>query len=272
MNNNNKQIHINVSYNGNTYPFSINNTMPASDFKQMIFKHFQINSLTYTLLFKTYKFPQDDTRPLSSIILKEKYPLLFLMKKSALQKLETKQQPKSHLTIRSKMPENKFLKLLTEYFKSKYLPFNAQINNQTHGIYEVIFQNETLAHDFQTFFNHKASDDKTMDPLPILHQSPSTGNFIAISKRKKRYQQIENKLLRNASCRYMNYEEKRRHEAFLDKQNWINKEGFIVSVGKYSMKIKDISNYVGMTPSEPPVNYKYRIVNKKKWITPKGFC
>jgi hypothetical protein len=70
----------------------------------------------------------------------------------------------------------------------------------------------------------------------------------------------------------MNYEEKRRHEAFLDKQNWINKEGFIVSVGKYSMKIKDISNYVGMTPSEPPVNYKYRIVNKKKWITPKGFC
>jgi hypothetical protein len=69
---NNKQIHINVSYNGNTYPFSINNTMPASDFKQMIFKHFQINSLTYTLLFKTYKFPQDDTRPLSSIILKEK--------------------------------------------------------------------------------------------------------------------------------------------------------------------------------------------------------
>jgi hypothetical protein len=69
----------------------------------------------------------------------------------------------------------------------------------------------------------------------------------------------------------MNYEEKKRFEEILKKKNWLSKEGFLVSVGNYSIKGRDISNYVTITPSEPPVNYKYRDINKKKWMNPKGF-
>ena len=48
-------------------------------------------------------------------------------------------------------------------------------------------------------------------------------------------------------------------------------KGFCVSVGKYSFPPKYISNYVQMTPSENPLTYRFRPVNKLKWITKKGF-
>ena len=71
---------------------------------------------------------------------------------------------------------------------------------------------------------------------------------------------------------FMNEDEKYYREKFLDKKNWINKSGFIVSVGKYKMKGDNfIPNYVNATPSEPPINYKYREVNKEKWINKNGF-
>ena len=71
---------------------------------------------------------------------------------------------------------------------------------------------------------------------------------------------------------FMNEDEKYYREKFLDKKNWLNKKGFIVSVGKYKMKKSSfIPNYVNATPSEPPLNHKYREVNKNKWINKSGF-
>ncbi|MCQ2815769.1 MAG: hypothetical protein MJ252_00735 [archaeon] len=72
--------------------------------------------------------------------------------------------------------------------------------------------------------------------------------------------------------RYRNSEEKYQHEKYLDKANWLSKKGFVSSVGHYSSKPNFINNYVAMTPSLPPLLHKYRIVDKDKWITKKGFC
>ena len=55
------------------------------------------------------------------------------------------------------------------------------------------------------------------------------------------------------------------------KKKFLNKKGFFVSVGKYSMKPNYIGNYVQMTPSESPLNFKFRVDNKNKWLTKKGF-
>jgi hypothetical protein len=57
----------------------------------------------------------------------------------------------------------------------------------------------------------------------------------------------------------------------LDKSNWIDKKGFISSVGNYREKCNFIKNYVNATPSNPPVIYKFRDINKNKWINKKGF-
>ena len=71
---------------------------------------------------------------------------------------------------------------------------------------------------------------------------------------------------------FMSGEEKYFREKFLDKKNWINKDGFIVSVGKYKMKDNNfIPNYVSATPSEPPLNHRYRDIDKNKWINKNGF-
>ena len=70
---------------------------------------------------------------------------------------------------------------------------------------------------------------------------------------------------------FMSEEEKYNREKYLDKKNWINKKGFMVSIGKYKMKDNFIPNYVNATPSESPLNYRYRDINKNKWINRNGF-
>jgi hypothetical protein len=71
---------------------------------------------------------------------------------------------------------------------------------------------------------------------------------------------------------FMNPDEKYYREKYLDKKNWLNKKGFIVSVGNYKMGGNNfISNYVAATPSQFPLCHNFRDVNKNKWIDKKGF-
>lgn len=77
--------------------------------------------------------------------------------------------------------------------------------------------------------------------------------------------------LRNSSP-YISENEKRILEEKENKKHFIDKhKNFVTSVGKYSMKPNFIPNYVGMTPSENPKTHEFRNVDKKKWITNKGF-
>ena len=77
--------------------------------------------------------------------------------------------------------------------------------------------------------------------------------------------------LRNSSP-YISDNEKRILEERENKKHFFDKhKNFITSVGKYSMKPNFIPNYVGMTPSENPKTHVFRDVDKKKWITNKGF-
>ena len=76
--------------------------------------------------------------------------------------------------------------------------------------------------------------------------------------------------LRNSSP-YQSEEDKRIISERENKKKFITPKGFCCSVGKYSCPPKYISNYVQMTPSENPNTYRFRPVNKLKWITQKGF-
>ena len=77
--------------------------------------------------------------------------------------------------------------------------------------------------------------------------------------------------LRNSSP-YISEEEKRILEEKESRKHFFDQhKNFVTSVGKYSMKPNFIPNYVGMTPSENPNDHAFRNVDKKKWITNKGF-
>lgn len=76
--------------------------------------------------------------------------------------------------------------------------------------------------------------------------------------------------LRNSSP-YLSEEDKRIISERESRKKFLTPKGFCCSVGKYSCPPKYISNYVQMTPSENPSTYRFRPINKLKWITKKGF-
>ena len=76
--------------------------------------------------------------------------------------------------------------------------------------------------------------------------------------------------LRNSSP-YFSEEDKRIMDERENRKKFMTPKGFCVSVGKYSFPPKYISNYVQMTPSENPSTYRFRPINKLKWMTKKGF-
>ena len=76
--------------------------------------------------------------------------------------------------------------------------------------------------------------------------------------------------LRNSSP-YFSEEDKRLMDERESRKKFMTPKGFCVSVGKYSFPPRYISNYVQMTPSENPLTYRFRPINKLKWMTKKGF-
>ena len=97
-----------------------------------------------------------------------------------------------------------------------------------------------------------------------------------IGKRKREEKVLDEfykhqQFIRNSSPYIGDYEQRIKKEKE-DKKNWYDQKGFILSVGHYSMKPNYISNYVTLSKSESPLNHKFRNVEKKKWMTEKGFC
>lgn len=57
-----------------------------------------------------------------------------------------------------------------------------------------------------------------------------------------------------------------------NKLKWINDKGFNSFIGVSTSEKNNIfNNYVFKTPSEPPVNYEFKSVNKKKWVSKSTF-
>lgn len=56
------------------------------------------------------------------------------------------------------------------------------------------------------------------------------------------------------------------------KKDWLAKQDFKRYVGKASLNKRFyVPNYVNLTPSESPLEYKFRMENKKNWIAKTNF-
>ena len=69
---------------------------------------------------------------------------------------------------------------------------------------------------------------------------------------------------------YMDKQSKEYIEKKKNEKKWINKKNFNIFIGKASSvdisNSNEIKNYVGRTPSLPPVLYQFRKKKKNKWI------
>ena len=171
-----------------------------------------------------------------------------------------------------------FLKMRNSYNKlvknTKKIPTISDIlleNDKNLALYKVIKENSK---------SDKISENIISSGIYKYH--PSYINTIEHSQTKTKNLKKKNEFINDKyifddtyegiySIPFMSQEEKHMRDVFLDKKNWLNKNGFIRSVGKYKMKDNFIPNYVNASPSESPLLHKYRDVNKKKWINRIGF-
>ena len=102
--------------------------------------------------------------------------------------------------------------------------------------------------------------------INIFHNSLSKNKSKRKNKSQEEYKGV-------TYLPFLNPDEKYYREKLLDKKKWLDKKGFMVSVGNYKMGGDShfISNYVTATPSESPLCHNFRDVNKDKWVNKKGF-
>lgn len=272
------EIEILANFEQKNHKIKIKLNSTIGELKQQIFTFLQIDTLTYSLLYKREKLSLTDGRIITILFGNDKFPLLFVLKKSAIHSVPI---ISNTAKIHTKLSNEQFLFELNQFFIDKNINFNAKILSQTKGIFEVKFPNSNVCRDFIHYFQSKTKVDPYKQKqnsvfIPthrINYHAVSHCNLSQISQNNK-YPFLRNKSFDNKYVveKYRTPEEEARLEKYLDKVNWINKKGFISSVGHYSSKEHFLKNYVGMTPSLPPLLHKFRNVDKDKWITKKGFC
>ena len=183
-------------------------------------------------------------------------------------------------TIDADKSNKKFIPKIT--LPKNQLPIlKEKTNKKTTSPSDIVFKNDKDLQLYKVIKENSKSDlisEKTISSgINKYHQSClNIGQKKTKIKIYKRNEFINDKYIEEIyegaySFPFMSEEEKYNREKFLDKKNWLNKKGFIVSIGKYKMKDNFIPNYVNATPSESPLNHRYRDVNKNKWINKNGF-
>ena len=183
-------------------------------------------------------------------------------------------------------------------FYDNYLRLdNFDYHNETDGIVKNMRKNKLILPTIRNNRNNNSfknknevtKDDKFHDVKKYLNKvklNNSKWDMISekcIMTRNHIIHKSENKNKNKSSIRlkhnnykgefkypYLSNEQKYRRDKYLDKKNWINKQGFII-YSKVNSKENFIPNYVGATPSESPLLFNFRNVSKNKWINPKGF-
>ena len=141
-------------------------------------------------------------------------------------------------------------------------------NNKIHNILNENKEKKILVKNIIKLYQHnklKYIKDNSSFSLNTLSVKKSNDNDKLILNYYKNQDYLRN------SSPYLSEEDKRIISERENKKKFITPRGFCCSVGKYSCPPKFISNYVQMTPSENPLTYRFRPVNKLKWITKKGF-
>jgi hypothetical protein len=69
---------------------------------------------------------------------------------------------------------------------------------------------------------------------------------------------------------YVSEIQMQRNEFKKNKERWVVKNDFNKFAGKATKPVF-IKNYINLIPSEPPINYQFRSVDKKRWVAPTNF-
>ena len=289
INENNKKpninYYLNINFKKRNIVMIVEFETVVSELKQKIYSYFKIEPERYDLYYKNIKIKSNDHRPIALLFQKEidKNPLLCLIDKK-MNKSFSSIKPIFSTTIYSNIAPKQFNQILNKFFEYKNCPNDAIIKNNIKGIYEVKFRKSIYASEFKQFFDInynnklKLNFDKIILP-PINRTNNSDENDKNNIRMNKRSNSITYKNENSGFIdgiipfKYINSEDKYFCDKIIDTKNWLYKNGFINNTGKYNINNNYyfIKNYVGATPNNPPVLYKFRDVYKNQWINQRGF-
>ena len=302
-------INLLIAFNNQTYSFPVDKAQPISQIIFNLFSSFSLDSNLYEISYQNKSIKITDNRPLIKVLGKDLMNPTFVINSRSKLTSVGKELVKSSLVsivltnITNVDDISSHLSIFYNNMKEKN---KSKITNQGKNSMKISFTSIQIANDFISYMNyikkinplykrlkiemnntqmktakkefHNHSNTMRTNQTNSLQRSYDLLNTNSIDpyKENQNKRMINNfyssqKYIRNASP-YMTEEEKRLEENLKDKKNWIDKRGFFSSVGHYSVQPHFISNYVQLTPSESPLNHKFRDVEKKKWITQKGFC
>ena len=309
---NNKKIYkVKININNKIDTFTLSSDSLISELRQMILDKYLLSPFNYSIFYKNKKLTMNNFQKLSSLFNEDYNPFLFIVNNTIfLPNLET---DRNSINIVSNSNEKSISDLINKFFEYKNLPYNASMKNILKGKYKIRFNKPLLANEFIQFYNitndknrnyyevkfpkikkkfRSISSDyiieknkkenflnkvikSNLKDTSITEKSMSSGvNLFHDSlKHKKSNRRNRNEYKGEYYLPFLNPDEKYYREKLLDKKKWLNKKGFIVSVGNYKMGGDShfISNYVSATPSESPLCHNFREVRKDKWVNKKGF-
>lgn len=300
-------VNLLIYFNNQTYSFPVDKAQPISEIIVNLFSSFSLDSNLYDIVYQNKSIKITDNRQLIKLLGNDLInPIFIINPKSKLTSVgkelinsSTTSVLLSNITNIDDISSN-----LSIFYNNMKTKNKSKITPSNKNSVRISFPSFQLANGFISYMNYM----KTMNPLykrlkiemsnsqikttkkefhnhsntmstnqaHSLQRSYDFFNTNQLEGNNQNKKMINNfyssqKYIRNSSP-YITEEEKRLEENMRDKKNWIDKKGFFSSVGHYSVHPQFISNYVQLTPSESPLNHKFRDVEKKKWITQKGFC
>ena len=263
-----------VVFDNKTYKITIDKNGSVSKMTEELFNSFSLDNKLYEISFKEKKLNIHQNLSLSKSIGKidkNNLPCFYIEKKNQL------------LASIGKSLTNNNSKDNIYDSKNLNIRYNKQIRNNLKCNTIKLTKNNTERNNLRRI--HKSNTSKINDPINLrkninpLSINSDSETFIGF---KNKIQNIKNNqklmndfysqqyYIRNSSP-YISEEEQRILNEKENKKHFLNQKDFILSVGHYSIKPNYIENYVQMTPSENPLNHKFREEKKEKWITKKGF-
>ena len=148
---NSESIIIKINYNNNLYQIQFEKNKDAKELRYFILNKFNLDD-SFILSYRNQKIAKDDFTPIHFLFKNDSDPLIFINDNNTI----LPNIKSNHIIIlKSNLSQQKLLNILNSFFLSKFIPFNASINNIEKGVYKIKFINSQLSSEFMNYYNKR---------------------------------------------------------------------------------------------------------------------
>lgn len=195
----------------------------------------------------------------------------------------------SKITIMNFPSRSEVMATLEDFIKRNGYPNDYYTENKDNCL-TIVFPIDKEALDFVKKLNEKKTRNSYYKNMVVTMELIPNQSLIQSIKQKKKQknqlsqQSIERLYKGTSPCQlnkkkktylstpYRSIQDKEMIERKVNKKRWVVNTDFNLFAGSPAEASKRyIDNFVGGTPSDPPVTYNFREVHREKWVSPTNF-